>query len=69
VAGNRKRAEQSDLLTTAEVARMFRVESGTVNRWAHSGMLQSFKTPGGQRRFRIAELEALLAALRSDGQA
>jgi len=47
-----------DLLTPAEVARMFRVDARTVTRWAKSGRLMSTRTLGGHRRFRRADVEA-----------
>lgn len=53
---------QSDLLTPAEVAVMFRVDSRTVTRWAKTGLLPHIKTLGGHRRFREAEVRALMEA-------
>ncbi len=50
------------LLTPAEVAVMFRVDARTVTRWANEGRLTSIKTLGGHRRYREAEVRALLAA-------
>ena len=47
-------------LTPAEVGALFRVEAGTVTRWAREGKLASFRTPGGHRRFSRAEVIALL---------
>ncbi len=49
------------LLTPAEVATMFRVDPKTVTRWAKSGKLTSIRTLGGHRRYREAEVRALLA--------
>jgi excisionase family DNA binding protein len=48
------------LLTPSEVARMFRVDPKTVNRWANRGRISSLRTPGGHRRYREAEVLALL---------
>ncbi|GAA0980978.1 BldC family transcriptional regulator [Nocardiopsis tropica] len=48
------------LFTPAEVARLFRVDPKTVTRWAAAGRLSSVRTPGGHRRFREAEVRALL---------
>lgn len=38
----------------------FRVDPKTVTRWAAGGKLSSIRTPGGHRRFREAEVKALL---------
>jgi excisionase family DNA binding protein len=48
------------LLTPAEVAEMFRVNPKTVTRWARAGKITSLRTLGGHRRFREAEIRALL---------
>jgi excisionase family DNA binding protein len=48
------------LMTPREVSAALRVHVKTVTRWAKDGKLSSIKTPGGQRRFREAEVRALL---------
>lgn len=48
------------LLAPGEVAAMFRVDPKTVTRWARSGKLSAIRTPGGHRRYREAEVRALL---------
>lgn len=53
-------ADTDRLLTPGEVARLFRVDPKTVTRWAVSGWLGSISTPGGHRRFRESEVDALL---------
>ena len=52
--------EAEPLLTPAEVAAMFRVDPKTVTRWAKAGKLSSIRTLGGHRRYREAEVRALL---------
>jgi excisionase family DNA binding protein len=44
-------------LTTSQVAALFNVHPATVNTWAESGKLPSFRTPGGRLRFRRADVE------------
>jgi len=56
-------SEAETLLTPPEVAAMFRVDPKTVTRWARAGKLSSIRTLGGHRRYREAEVRALLAAI------
>jgi excisionase family DNA binding protein len=52
--------EMPVLLTTAEVCAIFRVGRNTITRWADAGLLPSIMTPGGTRRYREADIRALL---------
>ena len=52
--------EEEALLTPGEVARMFRVDPKTVGRWARQGRLTAIRTPGGDRRYRAAEVREFL---------
>ncbi|CCH75891.1 DNA-binding protein, excisionase family (fragment) [Nostocoides japonicum T1-X7] len=54
-------AEDRQLLTPAEVARLFRVDPKTVTRWAQAGKLSSIRTLGGHRRFDRDEVMQRLA--------
>jgi len=49
--------ERRDLLTTTEVAGIFRVDPRTVMRWVREGKLPVVPTPGGRMRFERAEIE------------
>ena len=50
------------LLTTAEVARRFRVDTSVVRRWVAGGKLTpAITTPGGHFRFDAASLEQFTA--------
>ena len=55
--------EADELLTPAEVAALFRVDPKTVTRWAKAGKLTSIRTLGGHRRYRAAEVRALLGEI------
>ena len=54
------------MLTPAEVAALFRVDPKTVTRWAKAGKLSAIRTLGGHRRYRAAEVQALLDGLQGD---
>jgi excisionase family DNA binding protein len=53
-------ADVEPLLTPQEVATLFRVDPKTVTRWAKAGRLTSIRTLGGHRRYKEAEVRALL---------
>ena len=53
------------LLTSGQVARRLGVDASTVRRWALSGQLHAaYVTPGGRRRYRASDVDALLATER-----
>ena len=45
-------------LTTGAVAKVFGVNRNTAAAWADAGLIPSFKTPGGHRRFRPEDVHA-----------
>ena len=51
-------------LTASEAARHLGVSISTLRRWSDAGHVQSYRTPGGQRRFSVAQLDAFLDSLR-----
>lgn len=48
------------LYTTQEVAGLFRVGPNTVLRWAVDGQIPSILLPGGQRRYRVRDIDPML---------
>jgi len=52
-------------LGLGEASRLLGVSTATIRRWADSGRLKPFTTPGGHRRFSRASLERLLPADRN----
>ena len=55
-----QRASPDQLLTPAEVAALLYVDPKTVSRWARAGRIPSVRTPGGHRRFRRSDVQALV---------
>lgn len=53
--------DEATFLRPSAVALLFGVDTQTVRRWADSGMLATQRTVGGHRRFRRADVEALLS--------
>ena len=50
-------------LPLGAASRLVGVGPDTLRRWADSGKVESYTTPGGHRRFRETEVKALLASL------
>ncbi|HEX2087584.1 MAG TPA: helix-turn-helix domain-containing protein [Solirubrobacteraceae bacterium] len=53
-------------LSTSEAARHLGVSLSTVRRWSDAGHLRGYRTPGGQRRFTVEQLDEFLASLEQD---
>lgn len=49
-----------ELLSPADVAKLFGVDPKTVTRWANNGKLHPIRTLGGHRRFPAGEIHRLL---------
>jgi len=52
-------------LTTSEAARHLGVSLSTIRRWSDAGALRGYRTPGGQRRFSVEQLDDFMATLES----
>jgi excisionase family DNA binding protein len=50
-------------LSISEAARVLGVSLSTVRRWSDAGVLPSYRTPGGQRRYNRDQLERFLRSL------
>ncbi len=53
------------LLTPAQVAALVFVDPKTVSRWERAGKLPAARTPGGHRRFRMSDVQALIERQRA----
>lgn len=52
------------MYTTKQVAKILGVTARTVQLWAENGVIEAWKTPGGHRRIRQAELDKLIKTIR-----
>jgi excisionase family DNA binding protein len=63
--GKRVQAEEGkEWLTLGQAAALLGAAQSTVRKWADSGRLPAFYTPGGHRRFRRDDLDAFLTGPR-----
>lgn len=49
------------LLTISQAAEILQVTAETLRRWDKAGKLTAIRLPGGHRRYRQSEIEALLS--------
>jgi excisionase family DNA binding protein len=57
---NQRSFKPDDLLTSHEVGQLLQVVPSSVVKWVNDGLLPAFRTPGGHRRIRSADLVAFL---------
>jgi excisionase family DNA binding protein len=50
-------------LSTSQAAQALGVSLGTIRRWSDMGYLESYRTPGGQRRFSREQIEKFVGSL------
>ena len=50
-------------LSTSQAAQALGVSLGTIRRWSDLGYLQSYRTPGGQRRFSQEQIQKFVGSL------
>jgi excisionase family DNA binding protein len=50
-------------LSTSQAAQALGVSLGTIRRWSDMGYLQSYRTPGGQRRFSQEQINEFIGSL------
>ncbi len=55
-------------LSTSQAAEALGVSLGTIRRWSDLGYLESYRTPGGQRRFSHEQIEQFVESLHSGGR-
>jgi excisionase family DNA binding protein len=59
--GSKRGGEGSRWVTLGRACEILGVDESTLRRWADSGRLRVYRTPGGHRRFSLGNLEELVA--------
>jgi excisionase family DNA binding protein len=52
-------------LTISQAAHELGVSLGTIRRWSDLGYIDSYRTPGGQRRFSREQIDRFVSSLRT----
>jgi len=55
-------------LSISQAAQELGVSLGTIRRWSDMGYLESYRTPGGQRRFSQTHIEQFVSSLHNGTQ-
>ena len=55
-------------LNIGRAADFLGVSQASLRAWSNDGRLPVYRTPGGQRRFRVEDLEAFVASMRQSGR-
>ena len=56
------RAETA-FVNVGKAAAYLGVSPASLRQWSDEGLVRVYRTPGGQRRYRLADLEAFIASL------
>ena len=59
--GSRRGGDSSRWVTLGRACEILGVDESTLRRWADAGRLRVYRTPGGHRRFSLANLEELVS--------
>lgn len=54
--------QADSLLTSYQVGSILQVNPSSINKWVKDGRIPAFRTPGGHRRFRAADVVAFLSS-------
>jgi excisionase family DNA binding protein len=57
------------LLNVGEAASYLGVSAASLRNWSNQGLVPVYRTPGGQRRYAIADLDEFVASMREPGSA
>jgi excisionase family DNA binding protein len=52
------------LLNVSEAAAHLGVSAASLRKWSDRGLVPVYRTPGGQRRYSLADLEEFIASMR-----
>ena len=54
---------QNDLILPSAAAKMLGVHMNTLRAWSQAGVIKELRTPGNHRRFRLADVNELIAGM------
>jgi excisionase family DNA binding protein len=54
----------TQLLNVGQAAAHLGVSAASLRKWSDQGLVPVYRTPGGQRRYSVADLDAFMASMR-----
>ncbi|MGI9020548.1 MAG: MerR family transcriptional regulator [Solirubrobacterales bacterium] len=60
--------EEARLLNVGRAAAYLGVSAASLRKWSNDGLVPVYRTPGGQRRFAISDLDEFMQSMREPGR-
>jgi excisionase family DNA binding protein len=60
--------EEAKLLNVGRAAAYLGVSAASLRKWSNDGLVPVYRTPGGQRRFAITDLDDFIQSMREPGR-
>jgi excisionase family DNA binding protein len=62
-------SDQQLVFTSSQAAVYLGISLATIRRWTDAGHISCYRTPGGQRRFSLEQLEQFISSMHREGPA
>ena len=59
--------EEARLLNVGRAASYLGVSAASLRKWSNDGLVPVYRTPGGQRRFAVEDLDQFMQSMREPG--
>jgi excisionase family DNA binding protein len=60
--------ENTKLLNVGQAAGYLGVSAASLRKWSNDGLVPVFRTPGGQRRYSVEDLDGFMRSMRQPAQ-
>ncbi|MGH2963007.1 MAG: MerR family transcriptional regulator [Solirubrobacterales bacterium] len=58
----------SRLMSVSEAANYLGVSAASLRKWSNQGLVPTYRTPGGQRRYSVEDLDEFIRSMREPGR-
>jgi excisionase family DNA binding protein len=60
--------DQARLLNVGRAAAYLGVSAASLRKWSNDGLVPVYRTPGGQRRYSVSDLDEFMRSMREPGR-